>query len=257
MNHIVIAGLIVSCVLGFAGCASTAKEHDGRSLDGTAWVLSSLAGIDPVPDVTPTAKFDAGRLSGSDGCNRFSMPYTTSGSAIEIGQSGISTQMACPEDTMAYAAAFTAALRKARSFRMSDETLVLRDASGSTVMTLVAQARLLAGTSWNVTMINNGKEAVVGVVDGSAVTMSFDAAGRVSGSAGCNRYTAAYTVDGDMLRFTKAAATRMACADPAVSRQEQQFLRALESVTTMQFEGDRLDLRGADGALAMMLTRTR
>lgn len=37
--------------------------------------------------------------------------------------------------------------------------------------------------------------------------------------------------------------------------QEAQFLRALESVATVQLEGPRLELRTDDGALAVTLTR--
>jgi hypothetical protein len=36
-------------------------------------------------------------------------------------------------------------------------------------------------------------------------------------------------------------------------QQEQAFLKALESVDTLRFEGHRLDLRRADGALAIAL----
>jgi heat shock protein HslJ len=53
------------------------------------------------------------------------------------------------------------------------------------------------------------------------------------------------------------ASTRRACAEPALAEQEQAFLRALESVATMAFEGDRLDLRTSDGALAIILIRER
>jgi heat shock protein HslJ len=37
--------------------------------------------------------------------------------------------------------------------------------------------------------------------------------------------------------------------------QEQQFLKALETVATMRMEGDRFELRTADGALAVTLTK--
>ena len=105
--------------------------------------------------------------------------------------------------------------------------------------------------------INNGRQAVVGIVTGSTVTMAFDTAGRVSGTTGCNRYTAAYLAEGNALRISSVAATRMACADPAVDEQEQAFLRALESVATLGFEGDRLVLRDKDGAMAIVLDRKR
>jgi heat shock protein HslJ len=77
----------------------------------------------------------------------------------------------------------------------------------------------------------------------------------VSGTTGCNRYTAAYRAEGDTLRFSSVAATRLACPDQAMAEQEQAFLRALESVATLSFEGNRLDLRDADGALAIILVR--
>ena len=257
MRYILAFHLIVSSAVVLAGCTSTNTAPEPRSLDGSAWVLASLPGRSPVPGVTPTAQFESGNVAGSDGCNRYALPFKTTGSTIDIGPLGPSTQMACPPDTMEQAAAFTAALLSARSFRTGEGTLELLDQSGAIVATLASQVQSLAGTSWNVTMINNGRQAVVGIVDGSTVTMAFDRAGRVSGSTGCNQYNAAYTADGNTLRFSAVASTRMACADPAVDEQEQAFLRALEAVESLHFESDRLDLRAADGALAIILQRVR
>ena len=118
-----VAGLSLSVALGLAGCASTNTATKSASLDGSAWVLASLPGRSLVPDATPTARFEAGRVAGSDGCNRYSMPFTAQGSMIEIGPLGPSTQMACSESTMAQAEAFTTALRIARSIRRGAGTL--------------------------------------------------------------------------------------------------------------------------------------
>jgi heat shock protein HslJ len=87
------------------------------------------------------------------------------------------------------------------------------------------------------------------------VTLEFGAEGRASGTAGCNRYTAGYTADKTALTFTPAAATRMMCAAPGVMEQEQAFLQALTRVATMHMEGDRLELRAADGALMVSARR--
>jgi len=252
-----VAGLSLLVALGIARCATRNTATDLPSLDGSAWVLASLPGRSLVPDTTPTARFEAGRVAGSDGCNRYSMPFTAQGLMIKIGPMGPSTQMACPESTMAQAEAFTTALRTARSFRRGAGTLELLDANDTAVVTFAAQANSLAATSWSVVNINNGRQAVVGMVSGSTVTMAFDTAGRVSGTTGCNRYTAAYSANGDTLRFSSVAATRMACADPAVDEQERAFLRALESVVTLGFEGDRVVLRQKDGAMAIILERKR
>jgi len=71
-----VTGLGLSVVLGLAGCASMNTTTESPSLDGSAWVLASLPGRSLVPDATPTARFEGGRVAGSDGCNRYSMPFT-------------------------------------------------------------------------------------------------------------------------------------------------------------------------------------
>jgi len=95
----------------------------------------------------------------------------------------------------------------------------------------------------------------VSLVAGSTVTMSFAGDGKVSGSGGCNTYTSTWRANGNALAFTPAAATRMMC-DPGVMAQEQAFFRALVSVATMRMEGDGLELRTNQGALAVIATRT-
>lgn len=249
--------VVVWGAIGLAGCASERATSEPASLEGTAWVLASLPGRGLVPGAMPTARFEAGRVAGSDGCNRYAMPFEVHDSAIVIGPVGPSTQMACQEETMAQAEAFLGALVNSRGFRRSEGTLELLAADGSIVASFVAQAQSLAGTSWSVVNINNGRQAVVGILPDSVLTMEFDTAGRVSGSAGCNRYTAGYEAEGHALRFSSVAATRMACPDEDLAEQEQAFLRALETVATLSFEGDRLDLRTADDALAVILVRAR
>jgi heat shock protein HslJ len=122
--------------------------------------------------------------------------------------------------------------------------------------TLAQQPATLAGTAWLVTGYNNGKQGVVSVLAETTLTMNFGADGRVSGSAGCNTYTGAYTSQDGALKFGAAAATRKMCVRPErVMEQEQQFLKALEMVVTTRFESDRLELRTAEGALAISLRR--
>lgn len=230
------------------------KSEAPPALDGTAWTLVSLGGNAPVGGV-PTARFEAGRVQGTDGCNRYSAPFVTKGSALEIGSRAASTMMACPSDVMKQAEAFTAALAAAKSYRVHDGRLELLAADGSVLAVLAAQPQSLVGTSWRATGINTGRGAVASLVADSSVTMSFAADGKVSGSGGCNNYSAGYRSDGNKLSFTPAAATRRMCALPGVMEQEQAFFKALETVATMRIEGDRLEMRTADGALALMLAR--
>lgn len=250
-----IATMGLCGTIGLSSCASMKPAAATPTLDGSAWVLSSLPGQNLVSNATATARFEDGRISGSDGCNRYSMPFTVNGPAIQIGPRGPSTLMACAEETMAQAETFLAALISTRSLRYGAETIDLLNGDGAVVATLMAQAKALADVSWNVININNG-QAIVGVMSGTPVTMVFDDDGRVSGMAGCNQYTAEYRGGGgDALLFSHVAATRMACPDPAVMDQEAAFLRALELVTTLRFESNRIDFLRKDGSIAIILVR--
>ena len=115
----------------------------------------------------------------------------------------------------------------------------------------------LAGSAWRASGIDTGQGALAGVVQGTEVTLEFDTEGRVSGVAGCNRYSARYVADGDALRIEEPALTRMACLQPGVMEQERAFVAALRSVASAKVAGERLELRRADGSLALSLHRAR
>jgi len=248
---------ILSFLALLAACAPMSSTADPPSLDDTAWVLAELPGRALLSDHGITLRFEDGRAAGSDGCNRYGSPYTHSGSTLSFGDKGVATQMACPPEVMQQAEAFRTSLAGTRNFRIAgDGRLQLQSPDGTVLASFVPQPEALAGTSWRVTGYNNGRQAVVGVLTGTDLTMEFAADGRVSGSAGCNRFTSGFTAGGTALRIGPAATTRRMCVSPErIMEQEQQFLKALETVATMRMEGDRLELRTADGALAVTLTK--
>jgi heat shock protein HslJ len=107
-----------------------------------------------------------------------------------------------------------------------------------------------------VTGINNGRNALVSLVAGSTVTLQFLVDGKVAGSAGCNQYTARYEADGSKLRISAPAATRRLCPEAGLMEQEQAFLKALEAVATTRMEGNRVELRDAQGAMQVVATKS-
>jgi len=169
-------GLVVS-LLAAAAWPTMGTSADSLPLEGTAWVLVSLGGRTPPTEVTATAQFDAGRVSGTNGCNRYSAPVVIKGTKVEIGANAATTNMACAPDIMKLADAFMTALTSARSYRISSHQLQLLGADAKVLATFSAQSQSLAGTSWHVTSINNGKDAVVSLVPGSSVTMDFATGG--------------------------------------------------------------------------------
>ena len=76
-----------------------------------------------------------------------------------------------------------------------------------------------------------------------AVTLTF-ADGRVSGTAGCNRFMGAYSVSGGLLKAPQLASTMMFCAGPR-GEQETWVMALLSSAPTVSVDGDTMVLTGA------------
>lgn len=223
-----------------------------RSLDGSAWTLAWVPGFELPAQPLATLRFEAGQAVGTDACNRYSATYQASGGSLEFGAKIAATLMECPPEVMQVANAFGALLYETKRYTIEYDTLTLIGAAGTPLARLKEQAGRLAGTSWEVTGVNNGRQAVVGVIAGTTLTMVFGTDGKLTGSAGCNRYTATFTAAGQGVRIGPPAATRMACAEPeGRMAQEAAFLAALTTAATQRREADRLELRTADGALAV------
>ena len=246
----------MAAYLSLAACASAGSQAEGE-LTGKVWALDSLNGAAPVPGSTVTAEFtEDGKVGGSAGCNSYSGSYTVSGNSIEFTQSMASTMMACEELIMAQETAYFQALAAAKSFVIEGDQLTLNDGGGKALATYKAQSQSLDGTSWQVISYNNGKQAVTSVLVGSDLTADFGSDGKLAGSAGCNNYSGGYEIDGDKITIGPLASTKKFCTDPAgVMDQENQFMAALQSAATYKIQGDRLELRTADGALAVDFQR--
>lgn len=235
-----------------AGAAATAQPV---SLEGTSWVLASLPEKTLANGSPATISFSEGRASGTDGCNRFMMGFTTNGSQIQFPTQPAGTLMACPPGVQEQAQWFMQAVTSAQSFHVADGRLTLMDANGKELATFIEQRQELAGTAWNATGINNGRQALVGLVADSTVTLNFGTDGTVFGSAGCNSFNAGFEQSGGTVSFKPAATTRKMCPDPAVMEQEQAFLNALVASTSVQLEGGQLVFRDAGGAMQVTATK--
>jgi len=244
-------------VLAQASAPPMALPQPPRPLEGTAWTLAWVPGFELPASPLATLRFEAGRAVGTDSCNRYSTTFKASDGSLAFGAKTAATLMACAPEVMQVANAFGALLYDTRSYSTEFDTLTLYAAAGTPIARLKAQSDRLAGTSWQVTGVNNGRQAVTGVIAGTVLTMVFGADGRMSGSSGCNTYSAPYTAEGRGIHVGPPAATRKACAQPeGAMAQEAAFLAALGTVATQQREGDWLELRTTDGALAVSARRT-
>ncbi|MCP9785293.1 META domain-containing protein [Cyanobium sp. N5-Cardenillas] len=255
MNRRHLRPLVALLALLPAAHAVSALAATPSPLEGTAWVLERLGQRQPQNGTSITLRFEAGRVAGSDGCNRFGAPVTVQGSALQVSPRGLSTKMACPPAVMNQAEAFQSALRNSRGFRLDGERLRLLSADGRPLLVLVAQSQRLVGSTWRVAGFNNGRQALVSPILGTSLSLRFIQGGQLAGSAGCNRFTAPVRLEGSRLRIGTPVTTRRRCAGAGVMEQEQQFLAALPTAASLRLEGESLELRRADGAIALSLRR--
>ncbi len=251
--------LVISICVGMmilAACASSGTQQGG-DLTGKVWALTELMGKPLVVGTGISAEFTAdGMVSGSAGCNRYNGTYTVSGSNITFSSPMASTLMMCEQAVMDQESTYLNALGEAKAFGVSGDQLTLTGGDGSKLAVYKAQSQDLAGTDWEVTAYNNGQQAVVGALEGTALTASFGEDGTLSGNSGCNNYTGSYEVDGGQITIGPLASTMMMCSDPeGVMDQEAQYLTALQSAASYQIEGNVLELRTKDDALAALFNR--
>jgi heat shock protein HslJ len=239
------------------GTSTPPATPGGADLSANPWELvsyrDSQGQITPaLADATPTAEFKDGQVTGTAGCNSYFGSYTAQGDSLQVGPLG-STMMACdtPPGVMDQEQAYLAALQQAASYRIADGQLTISDAQGQDLLVYQAtQPPALTGQAWQLTSYNNGTGGVVSVLDGTTVTAEFGPDGRIAGNAGCNSYSAGYTLTGEQISIEQPVATLMYCSDPAgVMDQEQAYLAALPNAATYAFVGSSLELRDANGAL--------
>lgn len=233
-----------------AGCS--ASGGTGGTLEGTTWLMKSYdngTSMVNVPEgVYPDAVFAAGKVSGILACNSYTGTYTQSGSSLTISQLA-TTMMACPDTSADVEQQMASAMQKAATYTASAASLKVYDSTGKDLLVYQAAPKdTLSGTSWTATGVNNGQGAVQSVAAGTSITASFGTDGQLSGSGGCNQYTATYTSADGTIVIGPVAGTRMAC-DPAVSDQETAYFAALDAATTYAIRGSTLELRDGSGAM--------
>lgn len=231
-----VLSLIVAVLLAVAPLASAQSAPD---LAGMNWTLVSIDGQAVMDGTAVTLSFDEdGRAGGSAGCNTYGGEYTLDGNSLTFG--GLfSTMMACEDAIMQQESAYLAALESATSVEWVDGQLVI--VYGEEGQRLVfASALTLEGTEWTLVSIDGAAPA-----DGTEITLVLDGEG-VAGSAGCNRYSGSYTLNGDTVTFGPFVTTRMACPQP-IMQQESAFLTALEGAATFKIADGQLTIVSASG----------
>ena len=247
-----IATLLLPGLLAACGGDEEPGSADVALLEGQPLVL--VSGVDLPQDAAvarPSATFENETVSGSTGCNRYTAGFTIDGNSLGIGEIA-TTRMACPPPADAIERAYLAALAQVAEWREEDDEFVLVDADDAE---LLRYERATPVGSWQVTGLLSG-DAFVSPIAGTELTATFADDESLSGSSGCNTYTAEYTTDKGAIQIQDVAGTEKACAEPAgVMEQEATYLALLPSVVKFRLDGNALELFDVDRKRLVSFTR--
>jgi heat shock protein HslJ len=107
----------------------------------------------------------------------------------------------------------------------------------------------VAGGEWRSIEIAN-----IAVPSGVSLFVRFDAAGKLEGFGGCNKFFGVYSSIDDGIKVGTLGATRMACPEPVMMR-ETRFLTALENAKRYVREGISLTFYDVAGNIMVRFTR--
>ena len=244
---VVVAGLVAACSSG---------EGTGGQLDGTKWILRSYlvdSTLTLVPDTEyADAEFDASRVSGFGGCNRYDALYRTGGRTLFITDPA-STLMACVEPSMDFETAYLALLGQSRFFTARANTLTIYGPGGETLLVFDAAPENPLLGRWVVDSYSNAPGSVVAVLPGTELDVVFGI-GNVAGFAGCNQFSGTYGTNGNVVRIGQLATTRIACADDVMT-QETAFLEALQGAALIEARTAAVTLQDLNGSPNVFLVR--
>jgi heat shock protein HslJ len=218
-------------------------------LEGVDWRNRLPAADGFLVDVS--IRFEAGRISGSTGCNRYTGSCAVGEGTLEIGSIG-STRMACPPAVMEVEADAFARLGRSTRWELEADarTLRLLDQDGGETLVFVGRPTTLTGRRWLATGVNNGRGGVASLVTGTEIDALFGDDGRVTGSDGCRGYQGPWATNGGRIAlgpFETSPGLRP--APEGAAQQADAFSAAMGRATMFRIEGDRLELRDEAGAL--------
>lgn len=111
----------------------------------------------------------------------------------------------------------------------------------------------LVGTDWQLTNYWDGQGAFVSVIPGTSVTAVFGTDNLLTGSGGCNSFSADYSLsENNALTIFGVTSTNVACPEPeGIMSQEQAYFAALSMAASYRVNGNVLELIASDGRVIL------
>ena len=256
----VVLAVVLAVQLVGGGSSGTHQPAagGGTPLAGTDWQLSAMTGADGQAMTVARRvglRFEDGDVNGNDGCNALGGKVTVSGSEITFGRIS-TTLMACLDQSTALTAQtqlIRAVMQDAVRYTISANTLTItKNGAGTLIYTAQPPATTNSGPSaltertWQLTTVVLGDDiaqpyggTASSAPAGAQLTFSD---GTVSGSDGCNTFTARVTLGTGTIAVTGFENTT---TNPCPSSSE--WTLVLQQARTWTLAGDQLTVDGTHG----------
>lgn len=217
---------------------------DPAELAGTHWRLATYNGEPPELRRPITLLLGESRFWGQSECRSYVGSYQATEDDIVFPAVSMLGEPCADEQLF---------LPESGDYQLQDGQLIVTGARGDVTgyePVGSEDAGSLAGAEWRLLAFIGPDETPAAVQEPlpeSAITAAFGDDGRLSGSAGCNSYSAAYESTENRLQITNPGLTRMFCAQPeGVMAQETQYTTWITEVTRFQVGGGLLWLEVGD-----------
>ena len=231
-------------------------ETRPRALEGLVWQLEEYLTVNGLKAALSGtghryATFDDGHFRINSGCSTLNGSYWLEGSRLIFSPHVASMLLDCPETLMAQEQAVLGLLGVIERFVPSTDGLAMVDSSGKTLITLARpDAVPLQGRVWRLLTYRNGNGTVGPALATPTFSLEFVDGSNLIGHA-CDTYRAVFTRDEERLSLVgPVAVSRRGCAGSNdASRQNTDYLAALEAVQSYQVDRSKLLLRDMNGRM--------
>jgi heat shock protein HslJ len=115
---------------------------------------------------------------------------------------------------------------------------------------------LLTQNTWTLQSYVDTSGVLVPAITGTPITAKFSTDGNVSGSAGCNQYSAYYTTGDLAITISPPVMTEMYCENPIVIQQETAYLNDLSKAVEIRVSESNLNLYDKTGKPVLVFVTT-
>lgn len=239
------------------------------ALENTDWQLSRFLDApgreQPVLAGTAiSARFAGGRLTGHAGCNSYFGDYriTAEGRLLLTSPIG-ATKKGCRLDISKQEHAYLNRLAQAVYYQQDGQALTLLNQNQQPLLEFQATAQpapapttaaTLENTTWQTEIAAASPETTPAGQNANVATARFEN-GQLFGKAGCNQFSAPYTVNGQQLSIGPLRSSQMACAAAGVMGLEARYLQSFTYVRSYKISGGLLRLLDNNGLVVLGFTR--